>query len=57
MLEQVATETLQEKVYTAIKDSIMRNDLLPGQPLAIDDLARDSDFLSNLCYDKALIIT
>jgi len=41
MVEQVATETLQEKVYTAIKDAIMRNDLLPGQPLSIDDLARD----------------
>jgi len=41
MLEQVTTETLQEKVYTAIKDSIMRNDLLPGQPLSIDELARD----------------
>jgi len=41
MLEQVATETLQEKAYRAIKDSIMRNDLLPGQPLAIDELARD----------------
>ena len=40
MLEQVTTETLQEKVYEAIKDSIMRNDLLPGQPLSIDELAR-----------------
>jgi len=41
MLEQVVTETLQEKVYVAIKDSIMRNDLLPGQPLSVDNLARD----------------
>ena len=40
MLEQVTTETLQEKAYEAIKDSIMRNDLLPGQPLSIDELAR-----------------
>lgn len=40
MLEQVVTETLQEKVYRAIKDSITRNDLLPGQPLSIDELAR-----------------
>jgi len=40
MLEQVTTETLQEKAYKAIKDSIMRNDLLPGQPLSIDELAR-----------------
>jgi len=41
MLEQVATETLQEKVYTTIKDSITKNDLLPGQSLSIDELARD----------------
>lgn len=41
MLEQVIAETLQEKVYTAIKDSIMRNDLLPGQRLSIDELARE----------------
>jgi len=41
MLEQVTTETLQEKAYIAIKDSIMRNDLLPGQRLSIDELARD----------------
>jgi len=41
MLEQVATETLQEKVYRTIKDSIIRNDLLPGQRLSIDELARD----------------
>lgn len=41
MLEQVTTETLQEKAYRAIRDSIMRNDLLPGQRLSIDELARD----------------
>jgi len=41
MLEQVTTETLQEKAYSAIRDSIIRNDLLPGQPLSIDELARD----------------
>lgn len=41
MLEQVATETLQEKAYRAIKDSIMRNDFLPSHPLLVDDLARD----------------
>jgi DNA-binding GntR family transcriptional regulator len=40
MIEQVATETLQEKVYKVVKDSIMRNDLLPGQRLSIDELAR-----------------
>jgi len=40
MLEQIATETLQEKVYGVIKDSITRNDLLPGQRLSIDELSR-----------------
>lgn len=39
MLEQVATETLQEKAYSAIRDSIIRNGLLPGQRLSIDELA------------------
>ena len=41
MLKQVTTETLQEKAYEAIKASIMRNDFLPGQPLSVDELARD----------------
>jgi len=40
MLDQVTTETLQEKAYSAIRDSIMRNDFLPGQPLSIDELSR-----------------
>ncbi len=41
MLEQIATETLQEKAYKGIRDSIIRNDLLPGHPLSIDELAKD----------------
>jgi len=41
MIEQVITETLQEKVYAVIRDSITKNDLLPGQPLSIDKLAQD----------------
>ena len=41
MLEQVTTETLQEKAYIAIRDSIIKNDLLPGHPLSIDKLAKD----------------
>jgi len=40
MLEQVTSETLQEKAYSAIRDSIMRNDLLPGHRLSIDELSR-----------------
>jgi len=41
MLEQVITETLQEKVYGVIRDSITKNDLLPGQGLAIEKLAQE----------------
>ena len=41
MIDQIATETIQEKVYGVMKDSITRNSLLPGQPLSIDKLARD----------------
>jgi len=41
MIEQIVTETLQERVYATIKDSIMKNELLPGQPLLIDKLAQD----------------
>jgi DNA-binding GntR family transcriptional regulator len=41
MLEQITNETLQERVYKAIKESIMNNDLLPGQLLSIDELAKN----------------
>jgi len=40
MIERITTETLQEKVYIAIRDSIMRNDSLPGQLLSIDKLSQ-----------------
>ena len=55
-LEQVSTETLQEKAYEAIRDSIMRNNLLPGQPLLIDELARSLGVSPHTCKrttDKA----
>ena len=41
MLGKVAGETLVEQAYQIIKGAIMRNSLLPGQPLSIEDLARD----------------
>lgn len=40
MIEPVTVETLQEKAYKAIRDSIIRNDFLPGDPLSIDELSR-----------------
>jgi len=40
IISPVVNETLQEKAYTAIRNSIMKNDLLPGQSLLIDELSR-----------------
>jgi len=41
MVERISRETLQEKVYESIKDSIVKNDLMPGDVLSIDALADD----------------
>jgi DNA-binding GntR family transcriptional regulator len=41
MVERISRETLQEKVYESIKDSIVKNDLMPGDVLSIDALAED----------------
>ncbi|MBS3735911.1 GntR family transcriptional regulator, partial [Candidatus Bipolaricaulota bacterium] len=41
MVERISRETLQEKVYESIKDSIVKNDLMPGDVLSIDSLAED----------------
>ncbi len=41
MVKQIAAETLSEKAYIAIRDSILRNELLPGTPVSVDSLARD----------------
>ncbi len=40
-LERLSSETLQEKAYKAIKDSILRNVLLPNEVLSIDTLAKN----------------
>jgi len=41
MVEKISRETLQEKVYESIKDSIVKNELVPGDVLSIDALAED----------------
>lgn len=41
MVKRISRETLQEKVYESIKDSIVKNDLMPGDVLSIDALAED----------------
>jgi len=41
MVEPIEAETLREKAYKAIKDSILKNELLPDQVFSINSLARD----------------
>ena len=41
MVKQIGAETLSEKAYIAIRDSILRNELLPGTPVSVDSLASD----------------
>jgi DNA-binding GntR family transcriptional regulator len=40
MIEKISSETLQEKAYRAIRDSIVRNALLPNEAISIDALAK-----------------
>lgn len=40
MVQKVENATLRERAYRAIKDSILRNELLPGEVLSIDSLAK-----------------
>jgi DNA-binding GntR family transcriptional regulator len=40
VIEKISSATLQEKAYIAIKESILRNALLPNEVLSIDALAR-----------------
>ena len=40
MIEKISSETLQEKAYKAIKESILRNALLPNEVLSIESLAK-----------------
>lgn len=41
MVQRVENATLREKAYKAIKNSILRNELLPGEVVSIDSLAKD----------------
>ncbi len=41
MVDQISRETLQEKVYNSIKESIVTNDLLPEEVLSIDSLSKE----------------
>jgi len=40
MIKRLVSETFQDKAYRAIKESIVRNELLPGESLSIEDLAQ-----------------
>jgi len=39
-VQKLENATLRERAYNAIKDSILRNELLPGEVLSIDSLAK-----------------
>jgi len=41
MVKLIGAETLSEKAYIAIRDSILRNELLPGTPVSVDSFAND----------------
>ena len=41
MVKKVPNETLQEKVYRSLKDSIIKNEMMPGDVLSIDSLSED----------------
>ncbi len=41
MVQQIGPRTLSERAYTVIRDSILRNDLLPGFPISVEELAQD----------------
>ena len=41
VIRHVERATLQERVYNAIKQSVLRNELLPGETLSIDSLAEN----------------
>jgi len=40
LVQRIENATLQERVYKAIKQSVLKNELLPGQRLSIDSLAK-----------------
>jgi len=39
-IQQLKTETLSSQAYEAIKDLIIKNELLPGQSIAINTIAK-----------------
>lgn len=41
MVQQIGARTLSEQAYTVIRDSILRNDLLPNSPISVEELAQD----------------
>jgi len=41
VIRRIERATLQERVYRAIKQSVLRNELLPGETLSIDSLAEN----------------
>ena len=41
VVQQIENATLRERAYKVLKDSILRNELLPGEVLSIDSLAKD----------------
>ncbi len=41
MVRQIRSETLSEEAYVVIRDSILRNELLPNTPVSVDSLAHD----------------
>jgi len=41
MVNKVPRETLQEKVYCSLKDSILKNEMMPGDVLSIDSLSEE----------------
>jgi DNA-binding GntR family transcriptional regulator len=41
MVRRIGSETLSEKAYVAIRDSIVRNELLPNEPVSVDGLAQE----------------
>ena len=40
MVHHIKTKTLRERAYEGIRDSVLKNEFLPGQGLSIDMLAR-----------------
>ena len=55
MVANIEKKTLRERAYRALKDSILRNELLPGQDLSITSLAVDLG-ISETPVREALVV-